>query len=407
MLSVSSLPVRKNLKTCVRHFTWAWYTIVMGTCVVASLVNRFHWGSGSEPNKVLTLVLFFCSLLCFVLISAASVARYIIFPELWSAMLRHPIQSLFISAMPMAGCSLINIALVAHQKYGFSNHSRAFLYALWAFWWLDVVISVVIAFGMLHVMMTKQKHSLEQLSCLAMLPVLPWIVASATGGLLATALPTQSTLTIAVSAILGIAGLSIAFMVITAYLLRLLLHGPPDTSLILASFIPLGPMGQGGFSLLLIAEYLSTRNVDLGPLISPSAVASVAFCLAWTLWSLGLFWLGMTLCMIYASVRQKRVPYSIGYWGMIFPTGVMALLTVEMGDLLKSAVIQYIGVTFSIGVALLWVFVVVKTIPAVWNTTAFNSPCATKLDEEKLSTACSTAVCMSTIPRISMGSGFS
>ena len=47
-----------------------------------------------------------------------------------------------------------------------------------------------------------------------------------------------------------IIGLSFAIMMITVYLLRLIASGPPDPALILSAFIALGPLGQGGFSLL-------------------------------------------------------------------------------------------------------------------------------------------------------------
>ncbi|KAF7308492.1 hypothetical protein HMN09_00698200 [Mycena chlorophos] len=365
---------RKSLKQIVRHFTWSWYTIVMGTGIVSTLVERFHWGAANdEAKKVLTLALFFLNLASFILISTATIARYLIFPELWPAMLRHPTQSLFMGALPMGACTLINIALVAHEDYGFAPGHR-FLYALWGFWWIDAAVSVVIAVGMLNTMITTQKHSLGQVSSLWILPVVPCIVASSTGGLLAAVMPSHVELTTAVSMVLVLIGLTLALMMLTTFLLRLIIHGSPDTSQILASFIPLGPMGQGGFSLLVTAQNLVARNIDMGPYISPSATASAAFCGAWLLWSMGLVWLAMGLSLMYSSIRRKRVPFTIGYWGMIFPSGVFALLTVELGDILVSPTIQYLGVIFSISVASLWTFNVFKTVPAIWDTSIFHSP---------------------------------
>ncbi|KAF7327475.1 hypothetical protein MKEN_00325900 [Mycena kentingensis (nom. inval.)] len=340
--------VRKSLKACIRHFTWSWHTLVMGTGVVSTLVNRFYWGLGSDATKVLTLLLFFLNLLCFVLVCAATLARYILFPEIWPAMLRHPTQSMFIGGFPMGAATLINIALVAHQSYGFSPRS-GFLYALWGFWWLDALVSVAIAVGMLGVMIMRQHHSLGQLTALWILPVVPCIVASSTGGLLASALPSQShvSLTTAVSMILLLISLSLSMMMLTALLLRLIIHGPPDTAFILSSFVPLGPMGQGGFSFLVTAQNLIQRDIHLGPFISASAVSSVAFSAAWLLWSMGLVWLCVGLLLITSSVRRKRVPFSLGFWGMCFPSGVFTLLTVELGNVLESRTIHYLGAIFS------------------------------------------------------------
>ncbi|KAF7321003.1 hypothetical protein HMN09_00187200 [Mycena chlorophos] len=327
---------RKSLKQCVRHITPAWFTIVMGTGVVSTLVSRFNWGASSEGIKILTLALFFVNLVSFVLICVATLARYLLFPELWLAMLKHPTQSLFISAFPMGACSLINIALVAQHDYGFHPRSGAFLHLLWALWWLDVAVSAAIAVGMLNAMISTQKHAFSQLTALWMMPVLPCIVASGTGGLLAAVLPEKSEveLTIAVSSILVLVGLVVALMVLAALLVRLVIHGPPDTGLILSSLVPLGPFGQGGFSLLTIGQCLARGTVGLGPspvtglALSAEAVAAVTFSAAWMLWALGLLWLPLALLMIYKSARHTAVPFSIGYWSLVFPSGVYALLTV-------------------------------------------------------------------------------
>ncbi|KAJ7116390.1 voltage-dependent anion channel [Mycena epipterygia] len=375
---------RKSLKTCIRHFTPAWHTIVMGTGSVAALISRFHFGQGSETIKILTLLFFFLNLCFFVLICGATAARYYLFPELWPAMLRHPTQSLFIGAFAMGAATLINIALVAHQSYSFAG--PGFLYTLWAFWWLDSAISLLTAVGMIYVMMTKHQHSLEQMSALWLLPMVTLIVASSTGGLLATslaALPTHASLTTAVSFIMLLMGLSLALMIITVYLMRLAIHGPLDANLILSSFIILGPLGQGGFSMLVNSQNLAALR--LGASLSAEAIQSVCFCVAWLLWSMGLIWLCIAFCSLYSVLHRQTVPFSVAYWGTIFPNGVFALLTVELGSVLDSPVLNYLGAIFSLLVFMLWIFVFVKTVPAVWNTSAFNSPCVLKFDEETLS----------------------
>ncbi|KAJ6630992.1 voltage-dependent anion channel [Mycena sp. CBHHK59/15] len=377
---------RKSLKTSIRHFTWAWHTIVMGTGAVSALVSRFHFGEGSEVLKIITLLFFFLNLCFFTLICGATVARYWIFPELWPAMLGHSTQSLFIGAFPMGAATLINIALVANQSYSFAG--PGFLYTLWAFWWLDTAISLLTAFGMISVMMTRQEHSLHQMSALWLLPFVTLIVASSTGGLLAAALkshPTYAAVTTAVSFTILIMGLSLALMIITLYLMRLIIHGPLEANLILSSFIILGPLGQGGFSMLLNSQNLA--DLRLPGSLSAETIESVCFCVAWILWSMGLAWLCIALCSLSIILRQKTVPFSVAYWGTIFPNGVFTLLTVELGSVLDSPVLNYLGAIFSVMVLLLWIFVFVKTIPAIWNTSVFNSPCAAKLDEVTLASS--------------------
>ncbi|KAJ6629293.1 voltage-dependent anion channel-domain-containing protein [Mycena sp. CBHHK59/15] len=330
LLSAMSIG-RKSLKTSICHFTWAWHTIVMGTGAVSALASRFHFGEGSEVLKIITLLFFFLNLCFFTLICGATVARYWIFPELWPAMLGHSTQSLFIGTFPMGAATLINIALVANQSYSFAGP------------------------GFLYTLMMQQEHSLHQMSALWLLPFVTLIVASSTGGLLAATLkshPMYAAVTTAVSFTIPIMGFSPALMIITLYLMCLIIHGPPVANLILSSFIILGPLGQGRFSMLLNSQNLT----DL--------------------------WLPGSLSA--EAIESKTVPFSVAYWGTIFPNSVFTLLTVELGSVLDSPVVNYLGTIFSVMVLLLWIFVFVKMTPAIWNTSVFNSPCAAKLDEVTL-----------------------
>ena len=98
-----------------------------------------------------TYIFFFLNFSLFIIFNALSAARYIIFPDLWSLMINHPVQSLFLGTYPMGAATLINIAVsLIYEDYGFGG--KPFLYLLWAFWWLDVVISLFCAFALVHVM---------------------------------------------------------------------------------------------------------------------------------------------------------------------------------------------------------------------------------------------------------------
>ncbi|KAJ7249020.1 voltage-dependent anion channel-domain-containing protein [Mycena rebaudengoi] len=315
---------RRSIKNCIRHFTWSWHTVVMGTGSVSTLISLIHFGENSETIKILTL-LFFFNLCLFISICGATMLRYYMFPELWPAMLQHPAQSLIIGAFPMGAATLINTALAINQRYSFSGTG------------VQPVGILVAGFCLFNIHglwdVICHQHTLGQMSALWLLPVVPLIVASSTGGLLAAPLqlhPVYSSITTAVSFTMLVMGLSTDFIIITVYLMRLVIHGPLDPDGILSSFLILGPLGQGGYSML-------------------------------------------------------RVPFSIGYWGTIFPNGVFALLTVELGSVLGSPVLNYLGAIFSVAVFLLWIFVFVKTVPAVWNTSVFQSPCVSKLEQENSS----------------------
>lgn len=204
-----------------------------------------------------------------------------------------------------------------------------------------------------------------------LLPVVTLIVASSTGGLLAKALLPHSTafalLTTTFSLVMVIIGLSFALMIITVYLLRLITYGAPDTTLILSSFIVLGkyrsfrgmntatdapssgPLGQGGYALLLhgesMAELLPLHFGSNFPFIEQSGQMIFAVCFAgsFILWCMGIAWILVAVLSIFSVVRKGKIPFSMAYWGMVFPHGTFASLSVKMALVLDSSFYRAFG----------------------------------------------------------------
>ncbi|CDO69365.1 hypothetical protein BN946_scf184961.g7 [Trametes cinnabarina] len=372
----------KSWRERIRHFTWAWYAVIMGTGVVSALLHNLPYYNDSLALKVAALVVFLVNLVLFVFVCTCTILRYIMFPEIWHMMLAHPAQSLFIGCFPMGAATLINSALNINQDWGFGG--EAFLWTLWGFWWLDSAVSYIIAFGMLYTMMVRQDHSIPKMSAVWLLPVVTLIVASSSGGLLSHALLPHSTtialVTTGFSFTMVIIGLGFALMMITVYLLRLILHGPPDPSLILSAFITLGPLGQGGFSLLVngqdLSEILPLHMGDEFPTVALAGQMVFAGCFlgAFILFSLGVAWILLALISIGHVRASSKIPFSMAYWGLIFPNGVFALLCVQLAKVLDSGVFRAIGAAWTGVVFLLWVTVFARSIPSFIDGSMFKAP---------------------------------
>ncbi|KAG1751529.1 voltage-dependent anion channel [Suillus paluster] len=376
-------PPRKSWKECIQNFTWAWHTVIMGTGATSALVHAFPYGNGSPAIKVATLIIFFLNLLLFVFFTGATIARYVMFPDIWLKMIRHPTQGLFMGAFPMGAATLINIALVAHQEWNFGG--IGFLYTLWGCWWLDSIVSYLIAFGMLHAMMVEQKHTLESVNTLWLFPVVTLIVASSTGGLLSTALKAQSMKFAIWTALFSLTmvfiGLSLALMVITIYLARLIANGPPEKPLVLSAFLASGSLSQGGYSLIINGQNLS----EILPLYVPGTFPEVAaagqmvfsfcFCGAYILWSMGICWIIISSSSIFSVLKKEgSIPFSITYQGLIFPNAVFALLSVQLGNVLNSGFFHGFGAAWTVIVFILWLSIFARTIPAVIDRSIFVAP---------------------------------
>lgn len=82
-----------------------------------------------------------------------------------------------------------------------------------------------------------------------LLPIVSCVVAAASGAIVAKVLPhPQYALgTLVASFVLWGVGVPLALMVIVIYLMRLMLHKLPPKAVIVSTFLPLGPLGQGGY----------------------------------------------------------------------------------------------------------------------------------------------------------------
>ncbi len=122
-----------------------------GTGAISILFYSFPYGNGSEEMKILSLLFFFLNLGLFIVFTAVTAARYVLFPDLWSIMLQHPVQSLYLGCAPMGVATMISVAAsLIHEGYGFGG--KPFIYFVWAVWWLDVAVSALCCWQLMHIM---------------------------------------------------------------------------------------------------------------------------------------------------------------------------------------------------------------------------------------------------------------
>ena len=242
-----------------------------------------------------------------------------------------------------------------------------------------------------------------------------FIVASSTGNILAAPLAQHSVshalLTIAVSGFIVSIGLSLSLIILTIYFFRLIVHGYPAGATIISSFLPLGPLGQAGFSILLLGDNLNTllplASGQSGVLNAPATgeiVRVVCLMAAFVLWSFATMWMIFALLGIQEVVRKSRFPFAVPFWGLIFPNGkynrrffplvkchsydslgVYATLTLKLAATLNSPFFRGYGAMYSIATLLLWIWVTARTAMLLRNRRIFEAPqCMEDVDSPPL-----------------------
>jgi tellurite resistance protein TehA-like permease len=228
--------------------------------------------------------------------------------------------------------------------------------------------------------------SLDRITAAQLLPIAATIVAAGTGAevseVLMTTNPQHALGTIITCYILFGMSFPLAIFVLVTYYHRLIVHKLPPREIIVSCFLPLGPLGFGGYTIMYLGKvslHLLPLTGTLHPLAGPILYV-LGFISALLLWSFGILFLFLALASIYIS---RPFPFNMGWWGFTFPLGVFAASTIQIGLELPSTFFRVLGTVFSAAVVLLWIVVAVGTARGAWSGKLFFAPCLGNLKRKK------------------------
>ncbi|KAH9877945.1 hypothetical protein J1614_003162 [Plenodomus biglobosus] len=371
---------RRGWRRVVQNFTPSWFAITMGTGIVAVLLHTLCdvYPNHAEALRLLSIIFFVLNVCVFLAILVVSLLRYTLYPATWTLMLRHPVQSLFLGTVPMGFATIINMFVaICVPAWGGSTP-----YIAWAMWWVDVVVSVACCLWLPFQMMTKHQNKHETMTAAWLLPIVACIVAAASGGVVASILPNpnHALITILTSYVLWGMGIPLAFVVMAMYFHRLAIYKLPPQEVIVSVFLPLGPMGQGGYAVMQLGTQAAKVFPVTGTLdpIAGEVLYVVGWAAATVLWGFGLVWLFFAV----ASIARSKFPFNMGWWGFTFPIGVFTMSTITMGLELPSAFFRYLGTALAISVMVLWLIVAAGTVKNIFGGNLFEAPCLREMERK-------------------------
>ena len=191
--------------------------------------------------------------------------------------------------------------------------------------------------------MSIHKTEISSVTTFWLLPIVSTIVCAATGGIVASALtnPTHALWTLVVSYILWGMGFPLAIFTLVLYYHRLTMHKIPAREVISSVFLPLGPLGEGGFGILKLGQVSLTVFPTMNTLI-PSAgqtIYVIGFLTALLMWGFGLAWLFWAL----ASFGRSKSQFNMGWWSIVFATSVFTGSTIALGQEMTSRFFNVLG----------------------------------------------------------------
>lgn len=189
------------------------------------------------------------------------------------------------------------------------------------------------------------KTELSSMTAAWLLPIVATIVAAASGGIVAGALPNphHAMWTLIVSYILWGTGVPLAMVVLVIYFQRLTVYKLPPREVIVSVFLPLGPLGQGGFGIMQLGKVAARIFPETHTLAAGGNPGEILYVVGWLIalimWGFAIVWLFFAL----ASISRSKFPFNMGWWGFTFPLGVFAVSTTTLGKEMPSVFFDVLG----------------------------------------------------------------
>jgi C4-dicarboxylate transporter/malic acid transport protein len=354
----------------VRQFTPNWFAATMGTGILALALGQLP--VHLPIIHALAETLWLANIGLFAVFTLLYAARWIFYFDEAARIFDHSVMSMFFGCIPMGLATIANGFLA----FGAAYWGQGAVEIAEVLWVLDAILALLCGVATPYLMMTRQNHSLEQMTGVWLLPIVACEVAAVTGGLLAPHLAGAATqMTVLVSSyVLWACSVPLALSFVVILVLRLMLHKLPHAAMGPSVWLSLGPIGTGALGLLVLggaAPAIFTANglADLGATARGAGVIGGLL-----LWGYGLWWAAMAALFTVRYLRQG-LPFNLGWWGYTFPLGVFSVATLRLATVLPVPAIAAMGEVLVLALAVLWSLVAVRTVRGAWLGELFSAPC--------------------------------
>ncbi|KAJ2356800.1 Plasma membrane sulfite pump involved in sulfite metabolism [Coemansia erecta] len=363
--SLIQRPIREldTWRDVVRGFSPAWFTASMGTGMTSMLLYGFpyEW----SPLKYIAMGIALLNLLMFVTFLVLFLWRLVQYRDFFHILL-HPQMSMPLGAVPMAFTTVIASMVTILTPYDVAWMPMLAL----VLWCINIVFAVLSFLAIPFLVTTHQKHAFEKVNATLLLPVVPTVVASSAGAIVASVHSgTTAVAVVLTSYVLWAMGVGISLMLITFYIVRLVLYKLPPPETIASAFIPLGPLGQSSYAI----QLLGVEALRLFPEALPQmaylgeVLHSMGFFIGLLIWALAIWWFTHAIYSVLYTRFHGPVPFNLGWWALIFPTGTFVSSSNELWTLTEFTLFRVLASIITVGIAVLWIVVIINTIRYAWT----------------------------------------
>lgn len=358
------MPVGKkeaDVMNVVKQFGPNWFTTIMGVGIVAGLTytSPFPIPFQHTIGEIL-----------FGLLNVIFVAAFLLWLLRWTFYtnealddFRHPGRALFYGAFAMGINVVGNDYLLIGAHIINSNVATDISKVIWVAGTIASIFTVIVVPYLLFA-----EHEVDQREAVAtwLIPVVPPIVAAATGANLIPfwgSVDTQFSVTAVILAMFGVT--FFMFMMVSGLVYgRLVYHKRLSGEAAPSLWVEIGPIGM---SMATFSTLPQTTQAMFGPYENSLHALGIVFSIA--LWGVGIWWIVISTMhtFLHLSKRGEGLPFHMGWWSYVFPIGSFTSGTYALGHLENYPFFTVVGL---VQLLILWgcfLIVFARTTKGVWN----------------------------------------
>ncbi|XPS74886.1 hypothetical protein M3J09_006998 [Ascochyta lentis] len=340
---VDPQPQRQSAaQIAIKNFSPIWFLICMDTGIISIIMNILPWQFNGLG--IISTIMFVFNLVLFVVFSLLAITRLFTFPRHVKSESLNSVEEISYQGAPaIAYLTLVaQVSLTCSTAWGFRLTVLAYV-----LWWIGLVWCVTLCSTCVIVLAKRSITDDRSLSPAIFLPLIAVMTLGTTGGIItrySVGLSARLAIPIIVTSymVIGYAFfLSLLYYAIYAH--RLLAVGPPMKAKLPSLCITVGPLGQFATSIQLLSTAANTRGLfgsyNQGTWLTASSASSVSAAselIALMVVGFGFLWITVAWYMILEAAVQRKMPYSLTWWSMIFPMGVFTTALINLSIALNS-----------------------------------------------------------------------
>jgi tellurite resistance protein TehA-like permease len=302
----------------------------MDTGILSIIMNLLPWqfrGLG-----ILSTITFLFNLLLFTIFTLLSLLRLLKHPShVRSETLNSAEELSYLGAPPTAYLTLVaQVTLTCSTAWGYSWTVVAYV-----LWWLGLIWTVSLTSFTVITLAKRNIAEDRSLSPAIFLPLISVMTLGTTGGIICN-------FSVGISAAMAVPVIVVSYMAIGYALFLSLLYyafiahkliavGIPPPMKIPALVITVGPMGQFATAVQVLSTAANSRGLfaayHQGTWLQGQAASSVsaaAILLALMALGFSFLWITVAWYFVLEALVMRRLPFSLTWWSLIFPMGMLS-----------------------------------------------------------------------------------